>query len=59
MRTRPSERHDGGAKAHARADEMHDIHRPNGGEARASEHASQAEKAKGGKDKDDSKGFAA
>lgn len=35
----PNKCHDGGAKAHACANEMQEIHRPNGGEGRASEHA--------------------
>jgi len=38
---------------------MHEIHRPNGGEGRASEHAAKAYEAKGGENEDDSKRFAA
>ncbi|MBS0431411.1 MAG: hypothetical protein JSS21_03245 [Proteobacteria bacterium] len=44
----PNKCHDGGAKAHACADEMHEIHRPNGGEGRANEHAEKAQETKGG-----------
>jgi hypothetical protein len=52
--TCPNKCHECTAKTHASADEMHDIHRPNSGEARASEHADKAEETKGGENEDDS-----
>ncbi len=42
LRTCPSKCHEGGAKTHACADEMDEIHRSNGGEGRAGEHAAKA-----------------
>jgi hypothetical protein len=38
---------------------MHEIHRSNVGEGRASEHAEKAKETKGGENEDDSKRFAA
>ena len=59
LRTCPNKCYEGGAKTHACADEMHEIHRPNGGESGSREHAAEAYETKRSENEGDSKRFAA
>jgi hypothetical protein len=59
LRTRPDKCNKRRAKAHAGADEMDDIHRPDAGEARATDHAEKAQQAEGEENEGDPEGLEA